>query len=106
MKSLEPENFSVPFHRSLDVAHADSYVINSLEFHALSNLYFWRELWIHQGRAAVCVDHLSGNPTRLLRTEECNHVADVCWRSQASHRCPTTRMPVSNELLHLLGQRV
>src|SRR5262249_45940025 len=33
VKSPEPENLGVPFHRSRDVAHADSHVINSFELH-------------------------------------------------------------------------
>ena len=33
MKSLKPENLRVPFHRSLDVAYPESYVINSFQLH-------------------------------------------------------------------------
>src|SRR5207248_4763700 len=33
MKSLKPENLRVPFHRSLDVAYSESYVINSFQLH-------------------------------------------------------------------------
>ena len=33
MKALEPENLDIPFHGSLDVAHAESYMINSFELH-------------------------------------------------------------------------
>jgi hypothetical protein len=33
MKSLEPENLDIPFRRLLDVAHPNSYVINSFKLH-------------------------------------------------------------------------
>ena len=32
----------------------------------LPELYFWRNLWIHQRGTAVGVNHLSGNPASLL----------------------------------------
>src|SRR2546430_7372475 len=72
----------------------------------LSNLDFWRNLWIHQGRSAVGINHLSGNPASLLRTEQYNDVTDVCRRSQPSRRCPTAGVPIADELLNLLGQCV
>src|SRR5712664_3466428 len=106
MKSLESENLSVPFHRSLDVAHAESYVINSFELHHLSDLNLWRHFWIHQGSPAVRVDYLSSDPARLFRTEECNNIADICRCPQASHRRPTAAVPVPNQLLDLVGQCV
>jgi hypothetical protein len=37
VKSLEPENVDVPFRRSLNVAHANCYVINALELHETLN---------------------------------------------------------------------
>ena len=33
MKSLEPENFGIPFRRLLDVSNANSYVINPFKLH-------------------------------------------------------------------------
>jgi hypothetical protein len=33
MKSLKSQNVGVPLHRSLDVAYADGYVINSFKLH-------------------------------------------------------------------------
>src|SRR5437667_7633633 len=43
VKSLEPENFDVPFCRSLNVADADSYVINAVEFHHIIQFGFLAE---------------------------------------------------------------
>src|SRR6266480_5387944 len=72
----------------------------------LSDLYFGRDLWIHQRCPTIRVDHLPGNPASFLGTKECNDVADIRRRPQASHRCPTAVVPVPNEFLELLGQRV
>jgi hypothetical protein len=66
IKPLEPENFGVPFRRSLDIAHADGDMIDSFKFHDLSDLYFWRDFWIHQRCAAVGINQLSCNPARFL----------------------------------------
>jgi len=66
VKSLEPENVDIPFGRSLDVAHANGYMIDSFKFHDLSDLYFWRDFWIHQRCAAVGINQLSCNPARFL----------------------------------------
>ena len=41
-------------------------MIDSFKFHELSDLYFWRYLWIHQRCAALGIKHLFGNPARFL----------------------------------------
>ena len=44
MKSLEPENLDIPIRRLLDVANANSYVINSFKLHKRVELEFRADL--------------------------------------------------------------
>src|SRR6267143_2142652 len=72
----------------------------------LSDLDFGRYPWIHQRCATVRINDLACDPAGFFRAEKSHHVPDVFWRAKASHRCPTTHVPSSDEMLSLLGQCV
>ncbi len=81
-------------------------VQNVLHQADLCELYFGRDFRIHQGRPTICVNHLARDPAGVLRTEESQNVSDVLGCSQASHRSPPEGMPIPDEILCLLWQRV
>jgi hypothetical protein len=60
-------------------------MIDSLKFHDLTDLNFWRYFWIHQGCAAVGINHLSCNPARfllyLIRLPPCGGMG-ADWRTE------------------------
>src|SRR5260370_29838092 len=53
----------------------------------------------HERGAAIRIDDLPRNPTGLLRAEKCHYVADIFRCTQASHRRPTTLVPIPDEIL-------
>src|SRR6266566_1183373 len=76
------------------------------EFAASAQLNLWRNLRIHQRRAAIGVNDLSSYPFSLPRTKQRRNVADIFRRSQPPHGSPSARVPISDEFLNLLGQRI
>src|ERR1051326_3734541 len=72
----------------------------------LTELDFGGDFGIHQGRAAVRVDDLAGDPGGLAGAEERDDIADVFRRTQAAHRGPAAGVPVADESLSFGRKRV
>src|SRR6266850_2334340 len=72
----------------------------------LPQLYFGRNLRIHQRRAAVRINDLPRYPACFFRTKECRNVSDVFRRPQTPHWSPSACVPIPDQILCLLRQSI
>src|SRR5437588_6274692 len=65
-----------------------------------------RHRGIHQSGAAIDCDELTGDESRLLRTEQRHGIPDVRGGAEAAHRRPPVLVMIANHLHDRRGQRV